>query len=140
MNGGVLYTEVKSVRRNLNVDMENEIRIQRFRAACLGAKVPIDVDYTTALNLFIALGEAVLNHPPIGPDGQIPDATPVTLISNQVTDIMNKYFERATEKDVLDQIMLLMIEQENRRKLQSEVDHVKPELPRIVPVKPDPGK
>jgi hypothetical protein len=143
IHDGVLYTKLVSVRRNLNVSAENERKILRFRSVCLGANDPIDVDYTAALNMYIALGVAVLEHPPLGPKGEILDRQPVTLTSDEVTEIMGNHLLQGWsqgDEELVNQIRSLEAELEDRRRLRNEIVHSNPARSQIAHVKPDHGK
>lgn len=142
IHDGVSYTKLESIRRNLNVSAENEKKIQSFRSVCLGQNEPIDVDYTTALNMYIALGVAVLEHPPVGPDGKIPDGQPVTLTSDEVSEIMGNHLLQGWsqgDEELLNQIRSLSAELEDRRKLRNEIAHNFPARRATAHVQPDHG-
>ena len=93
--------------------------------------------------MYVALGVAVLDHPPLGPKGEILDGQPVTLTSDEVTEIMGNHLLQGWsqgDEELLDQIRSLEAELEDRRKLRNEIVHTNPARSQIVDVKPDHGK
>lgn len=93
--------------------------------------------------MYIALGVAVLEHPPLGLKGEIQDGQPVTLTSDEVTEIMGNHLLQGWsqgDQELLNQIRSLEAELEDRRKLRNEIVHTNPARSQIVDVKPDHGK
>lgn len=80
-----------SVRKNLNVNIENERKIQRFRSICLGMQNPIDLDYTGSLNMMVELGTTLLDHLPIASDRKVSWNGEARVTMKAVSDVMMKY-------------------------------------------------
>jgi hypothetical protein len=95
------------VRKNIYITPENENRIQHTRALFLDSLdgKPIDVQYTSVVNMFVELGQRVFYTDFSGRE--------VNMSSREVRSIVAKYVynKELTEKGLNDQVMDIM----NRR-------------------------
>jgi hypothetical protein len=90
---------LSSIRKNLNVTVENERRIQGLRSSTLALDRPVDLDYTTATNFLIELGFLFLEE-----IGHVKMPSPAPKVSlDRAIRVLNHYFAeavvRGTETD-----------------------------------------
>lgn len=48
-------------RKSLKIKKENDKKIQKIRSIFLGLEEPVDIDYTTMLNILIELGDFLIS-------------------------------------------------------------------------------
>jgi len=87
------------MRRSLTITAENDKKVQLTRGLFLNdAEAPIDVDYTTMVNLFIELGHKLFY-------SMKKDSSQITVIKNEVNSVLSKYIMGSELKDeaVVDQ-------------------------------------
>jgi hypothetical protein len=81
-----------NVRRSLTIIEENDERVQQRRAMFLNIKkTPIDMDYTTMVNMFIELGDFLFKQDWTKPN--------ITMDAKEVVNIVWRYISSPTIKE-----------------------------------------
>ena len=81
------------MRRSLTITAENDKKVQLTRGLFLNdTEAPIDVDYTTMVNLFIELGHKLFY-------SMKKDDNQITVIKNEVNSVLSKYIMGSELKD-----------------------------------------
>src|SRR3989442_15638192 len=103
--------KVVSIRKNLNIGIENERRIQRVRSIGLGLEVPIDLDYTGATNLLVELGYQLLAS--VDTNKKV-----IEMKYDMVFEIMYPYLREATSAEPEKEELIMQLHEEMKAKLQ----------------------
>jgi hypothetical protein len=83
---------MNAVRKNININSENDTRVQKNRSLFLGLNKPVDIDYSTMVNLLIELGDALIkfkHNPELSESEQ--DAQTKSLTEIDIEKIIEKY-------------------------------------------------
>ena len=78
-------------RRSLAIKEENDKRVQKSRSIFLSQDEPIDIDYTTMVNIFIEIGDSILTNRTINIEDVI---NIVTKYANVDKDQLKKLLEK----------------------------------------------
>jgi hypothetical protein len=88
----VCEKKMPNVRRSLTIIEENDERVQQRRAMFLSIKkTPIDMDYTTMVNMFIELGDFLFKQDWTKPN--------ITMEAKEVGNIVSRYISSPTIKE-----------------------------------------
>ena len=97
-----MWTKITSIRKNLNISIENERRIQQLRSVALGAEVPIDLEYTGATNMLVELGYQLLMSLNVNTGS-------IEMKTEKVLDIMGPYLTDALSVEPEKRELMLQI-------------------------------
>lgn len=119
------------MRRSLTIIPENDKKILLVKGGFLTGDAPVDIDYTTLVNIFVELGHKVFCSAK-----ENGNSFQVTLEKNDIIDIFKKYVSspELKEDSIGDQFMELflskkLIEQSQKTETEPTKQKPTPELP-----------
>ena len=87
-------------RKSLFIKEENDKRVQKIRSRFLGQDKPIDIDYTTMVNILIEIGDLILTNRKVSAEGINKVSTEdVINIVTKYSDICNDQLKKLLEKN-----------------------------------------
>ena len=82
---------MNDVRKNLNITLSNDKRVQNNRSQFLSLNKPVDIGYSTMVNMLVEFGDVLLKQFTIDSDQQVQNVETNIVTISEIKEIIKKY-------------------------------------------------